>query len=189
MSLGSGNFRIVTIWRNDVVQNLPGVLVNTTTPAATNATTNLSMGGQFTIPANTLRVGSLYQITCNYVYLHTAAATPTITAELLINGTVIAQCTLVLTPISTASTFTGTIVYYVRCQALGSGTTGKVVCTADQKNSFVAFARPSIENPTGTATTDIDTTIARTLEGRIRMTTAVASNTLTVTQGFIEKVS
>lgn len=164
------------------------VASNTTMPAATNATTNLTCGGSFSIPANTLEAGAVYRVTGMYHYVHTAAVTPTITVEFLINAAVIAAVTLVLTPIATASNYTGTVQYILRCQTTGAG--GTCVVAGNNKNSFVTFARASIENiPTAApATTAIDTTVARTIELRMRMTTAVAANTLTVVHGFVEKL-
>lgn len=173
----------------DLAFQLKGLVAsNVTMPAATNATTNLTCGGAFSVPANTLVAGDVYRVTGMYHYVHTAAATPTITIEFLINAVVIAAVTLVLTPIATASNYTGTVVAYLRAQTTGAG--GTCVVALDQKNSFVAFARASIENaPTAApATTAIDTTVARTIELRMRMTTAVAANTLTVVHGFVEKL-
>lgn len=162
---------------------------NTTQPSASAATTNLSCGGSFSIPASTLGVGDVYRITGEYFYLHAAATTPTITMEFLLAGSVVAAVTLVNTPIATASNYTGTLIYTLRVQTTGAG--GTCAISLDQKNTYVTFARASIENvPVGSApgTTAINTTAANTIEARIRMTTAVASNTLTVTQGFIEKL-
>jgi hypothetical protein len=131
----------------------------------------------------------VYRVTGEYHYVHTAAATPTITIEFLINAAVIAAVTTVITPIATAANYTGTLVCTLRVQTTGAG--GTCVVNLNQKNSYVAFARASIENRPNTAapaTTAIDTTVSRTIELRMRMTTAVAANTLTVVHGFIEKL-
>jgi hypothetical protein len=167
------------------------VSVNATTPTATNATTNLSCGGSYTAPANTWRAGStLYRFTGVCVYDHAAAATPTITAELLINGVVVT--TLVMTPMNIARAFDLHVTGYIRCQSVGGA--GTVMCTIEQINSFAVQGAGSASHDhvigeRGTGTTVIDTTVSRSIEMRVRMTTAVASNTLTVTQGFIERLA
>lgn len=160
------------------------VASNTTIPTATNATTNLSAGGSYSIPAASLEAGSVYRTTCMYEYVHTAAVTPTITIEYLINAVVIAAVTLVKTPINAAATYSGTIHAYLRCQTTGAG--GTCVVSIDQKNTYETFALGAIQNALNAATTAIDTTVARTIELRLRMTTAVAANTLNITQGFVE---
>lgn len=174
----------------DLSFQLKGLVAsNTTMPAATNATTNLTCGGSFSIPANTLEAGAVYRVTGEWHYVHTAAATPTITIEFLINAVVIAAVTRVITPIATAANYTGTLIATLRCQTTGAG--GTCVVNLDSKDSVQTFARGSIENTPNTAapaTTAIDTTVARTIELRIRMTTAVAANTLTVVHGYIEKL-
>jgi hypothetical protein len=161
------------------------VSVNTTTPTATNAATNLSCGGSFTVPADTWRAGTLYRFTGYGVFVHTAAATPTITIELLINGAVVTGT--VLTPIATAATYTLDIVGYIRCQTVGAG--GTVVVAVSTNNTLTAVIAEQVGGTTGTGTTAIDTTVDRTIEMRCRMTTAVASNTLTVVQGFVERLA
>lgn len=181
-SLGSGNFRIVTIFRSDVVQNLPGITTTTANSAATNATTNLTCG-TFTIPANTLRVGSMYRFTAYATFLHTAATTPTLTLELLINAVVVDSA--VATFNGTATTYGVMLTGFITCRTTGAGGTVQANCII--VSSGVALASPA--GSQSTATDAIDTTVARSIEMRVRMTTAVASNTLTVTQAVIEKVN
>jgi hypothetical protein len=166
------------------------VAVNTTTPTATNATTNLSCGGSYSVPANTPRAGTLYRFNAVAVYDHAAAATPTITVELLINAAVVT--TLVITPMAVARAFDLHVTGYIRFQTVGAG--GTAMCTLEQVNSFAVQGAGSsshdhVIGDRGTATTAVNTTVARSIELRMRMTTAVASNTLTVTQGFIERLS
>lgn len=181
-SIGSGNFRIVTFHFQDVVQNLPGIIAIVANAAATNATTNLSCG-VFTIPANFNRVQSVYRFLAFFTFLHTAASTPTLTLELLVNGSVVDSC--VVTPIATATTFDGRACGLITIRTIGAGGTLQANCWIDGNVSLKTAAAGS----TSTATDAIDTTVSRSIEMRIRMTTAVASNTLTVTQGIIEKVN
>lgn len=151
--------------------------------AATNATTNLS-GGSFTVPAGSCRVGTVYRNTLAFLYTHTAATTPTLTAELLIAGAV-AQ-TAVFTPLAFAATFYGEVVALTTVRSLGAG--GTCVTAVQFKCGFGNTMPDTLAAGATVATTAINTTATQTIELRIRMTTAVASNTLTVSQGFTERL-
>lgn len=155
----------------------------TANTAATNATTNLS-GGSFAIPAGSSRVGTLYRNTLAFLYTHTAATTPTLTAELLIAGAV-AQ-TVVFTPLAFAATFYGEVVAITTIRSLGAG--GTCMVSAQFKCGIANSLGDALAGAGTVATTAIDTTASQTIELRIRMTTAVASNTLTVIQGFTERL-
>lgn len=151
--------------------------------AATNATTNLSCTGAPNILAGSTVVGSTFVPKGWFSFLHTAAATPTITAEVLVNAAVVA--TAILSPVSTAATFGGKVEGIVTIRTTGAG--GTAMAQVGFDNNF--FLANTIDNSVNTATFAIDTTVARSLELRIRMTTAVAANTLTVTNGYIERIS
>lgn len=159
------------------------VNVITTNPTATNATTNLSCGS-YTIPANTAREGTLYRLHGQYVFVHTAAATPTLTFEVLINGSVVE--TVVLTPVASAATYTGWFTATIRFLTVGAG--GTAMVTWVQNNDYESGVDGYTSSPT-TGTDAVNTTLSRSIELRMRMTTAVASNTLTVTQGYIERLA
>jgi hypothetical protein len=161
------------------------VSTNTTTPTATSATTNLSMGGSFNIPSNTARAGTIYRTTGQYVYVHTAAATPTLTFEILINSVVVSS--VVLTPVSVASTYTGWFESTIRFQTVGAA--GTAMVTWRQAGDMHTGYQNAITSSPTTATVAVDTTLVRSIQTRVRMTTAVASNTLTVTQGYIERLA
>jgi hypothetical protein len=161
------------------------VSANATSPTATNATTNLSCGGSFNIPANTVRVGTAYRLHGQYVYVHTAAATPTLTFEVLVAGAV--EQTVSLTPLSSASTYTGWFTAIIRFQTIGAG--GAAMITWQQASDMATGYQNAITCSPHTATDAVDTTVSCTIELRCRMTTAVASNTLTVVQGFIERLA
>lgn len=170
--------------RLDLDQMESGVFALTSNAAATNATTNLSVCSS-TIPANSLRVGSVYRMRGYFVFVHTAASTPTITIEVLINAAVVE--TLIVTPIATAATYRGRIEALMTCRTTGSG--GTVMVTIESISTAGSNASNQMAGTTGTATDAINTTVSRSLELRMRMTTAVASNTLTVIQGLMEKVN
>lgn len=182
-SLGSGNFRIITVWRNSVVQNLPGIIAIVANASASAATTNLSCG-TFTLPAGDMRVQGVYLFLAFFTFLHTAAATPTLTLELLVNGVVVD--TAVVTPQSQATTYAGRAYGMVTVRTTGSTGTIQANCWIE---SSLAAAGALSDGSTSTATDTVDTTVARSVEMRIRMTTGVASNTLTVTQGAIFKLN
>lgn len=151
--------------------------------SATAATTNLS-GGVYTAPAFSITAGAVYRATLYFFWTHLAAATPTLTAEFLINGAVVE--TVVLTPVAAAANYSGKIEALFTCRTTGAGGTAMVSV------QFLSNAGQDLVNvPIGslaTATDAIDTTADRTLELRVRMTTAVVANTLTVTQGFTERL-
>lgn len=157
--------------------------VTTSNSAATAATTNLTCTS-YTVPANSMSVGTLYRLTGWFVFDHTAAATPTITAELLLAGSAIES--VVLTPTSSAGLYSGKVEAVIACRTAGGAGTVK------GDIMFVSSAGTTAENclnsNRGTSTDAVDTTAANAIELRIRMTTAVASNTLTVVQGYTERL-
>jgi hypothetical protein len=164
-----------------------GVVVGlgATNPTATNATTNLSAGA-YTIVANTARVGTTYKAVIHFAFVHAAGATPTITAEwVLTGGTPTGLASFVITPTSTGGTYRGTIEGLLRFQTIGGSAGG--ISTVRTCNSFGNTGNDSTGGVDG-GFTGSDTTVTQTIEFRIRMTTAVASNTLTVQQAYIERV-
>jgi hypothetical protein len=175
----------VSIWRVVACERATVVQAITADASATNATTNLS-GGTHTILANTVRVGTVFRLTIFFAFDHAgAAATPTLTFEVLIAGVVERTC--VVTPVSTAGTYYGTAVAYMTVRTIG--TTGTVMISPIVTTGVGATIPEAIEGPTATSTDAINTTIDNTLQLRCRMTTAVASETLTVQQGFTERLT
>lgn len=185
-SLGSGNVLILWIRRADLAPGFDtggasAIIANAT---ATNAATNLTCCSM-TIPAGKLRVGSVYRFLGYFVAVKVGGtALPTYTCELLINAVVVAS--FVITPVATAATYTGTIIGWMTVRSIGAG--GTAMCHIQTQNDVGATIASQLGGNNGTTTVAIDTTVARTVEMRMRMTTAVASNVLTVTQGFPEKV-
>jgi hypothetical protein len=152
--------------------------------AATAAVTNL-VGATLNMPAGRFAVGQVWRLRAHFTYLHAAATTPTLTVELAVAGTAIVAA--VVTPVATATTFHGVIEGYFTVRTLGAAGTvmGSVHCTSH--GLTLANAGSDVAQVDTTADT-IDTTIAWLVELRVRMTTAVASNTLTLSQGWCEKV-
>lgn len=150
--------------------------------AATNAVTDLSCC-TFTYVGGSGVVGTTFTFQGWYSFLHTAAATPTLTAEIVVNGAVVA--TAILTPVSAAATFSGRIDGILTIRTTGAGGTAMAQVHFDANHSAVN----SVDGSVNTATFAIDTTVNRTLQLRVRMTTAVAANTVTVTNGLIDRLS
>lgn len=157
------------------------------TPITANAqavalTTNLSCTGSQSLGANVAVVGTTLHLSGWYSFLHTAAATPTLTAEVVVAGVV--RATAILTPVSAAATFSGRIDGVITVRTTGAGGTAMAQVHFDANHSAVN----SIDGSVNTATFAINTTIANSVELRVRMTTAVVGNTLTVTNGAIERL-
>ncbi len=149
--------------------------------AATNATTNLSCG-TFTTVADSLVVGSTFKFTGYFTYVHTAVTTNGIIAELLVNGAVVATATTAIS--ATAITFSGIVEGYLTIRTTGASGTALPAVRVDH------LLLP-VNGQNGSAVTTaftFNTTVTRSLEMRIRMAGATLSNTLTVTNGFIERL-
>lgn len=117
-----------------------------------------------------------------FTYLHTAAATPTLTFELAVAGTAVVA--LVVTPVATASTYHGCAECVFTVRTVGAGGTLMGAIQVDAP----LLTTPVVPAQVDTTADTIDTTIARLVEFRCRMTTAVASNTLTLAQGYCERL-
>lgn len=146
---------------------------------ATAAVTNL-VGASWASPANAFKLGQVWRFSCWAKFLHTAATTPTLTLELAVGG--VAFVTALLTPPATAATFVGRLEGLLTVRA--AGVSGSIVTAVEG-----LFSNPSIFGSANLgAAAGFDTTSAKLVELRVRMTTAVASNTLTLTQGMVERV-
>lgn len=159
-------------------------LPKTANSAASDATTNLSCC-TFTHSAGTLRVGSTFLYTGWYVFTHAAANVPTLTAELLINGAVVSAC--ILTPQTLAATFTGIVQAIFTVRSIGAA--GTVMIQMLNWGPAQVQASTVSGGSNDTATDAIDTTVNRSSELRIRMTTNPAgADTLTVTHGYVQRL-
>lgn len=151
---------------------------NLSTTTINAATTDILVGGTTLIfPANSLVIGAIYRFSAYFDFVHTAAATPVLQVGFGVNGVPTYQS---LTPASTAATFSGKIEGYARF----TGPNWRI--------------NHAIMNPSGLTITDqiggftnlpaVDATVQNTLDFRIRMATAVASNSLLVYNGCIEQL-
>lgn len=163
----------------------PSVAVDVLTAnnAATNSASNMSFTVH-TVEANDWNAGTLFRLSGHFLFEHTAAATPTLTAELLVGGSVVE--TAVLTPFSTALTYAGKVEAIVCCRSTGSPGTMKT--DLQFHASAGVNSHQALVGSLTVANNNLTTTVSRELRLRIRMTTAVASNTLTVVQGYTERL-
>jgi hypothetical protein len=154
-----------------------------TNAAATAATTNLTCVS-YTVPAGVARVGTLYRFTGWFKYTHDVGTTPEVVAELLLDGVVIETAS-----VRPFASFTGSgkveAVVCFRTIGVGGTLKGDLMFAS---NMGVTTDYALIGNIT-TSTDAVDTTGARTFLLRIRMSTAAASNTLTVVQGYPERLA
>ncbi len=150
----------------------------------TALTTNL-VGASLNAPANFLKAGQVWAFRSPFTFLHTAAATPTLTVELAVAGVAIVAA--VVTPVATAATFHGLLEAFFTVRAVGVA--GSVCGAVFVRSHGLTLANAGADPAQVDTTPDaIDTTIARLVELRARMTTAVASNTLTLSQGWVERL-
>jgi hypothetical protein len=158
--------------------------IQTASAAQTNSTTNITVTS-VAPSANSWEAGTVWKLQGFFTYLHTAAATPTITVELLIGG-VVAQ-TVESTPASSAGTFGARVEGTIVCRTTGAGGTAmaSLLLLADFGTNLGNTVMASHDNTTSA----LNTTGAVTLLLRVRMTTAVASNTLTVIEGYATRLA
>lgn len=162
----------------------PAVTVRTSNLSASAATTNLVCTSR-SVAANDWAVGSLYRLTGWFKYVHTATVTPRLNAELLLDGAVVE--TAVLEPWASAGTYSGRIEAVATCRSTGATGTlkGEVMFVSNSAGT----PDWALHGSTTTTSHTLNTTAIRTLALRIRMQTAEASNTLTITQGYTERLS
>jgi hypothetical protein len=164
------------------LQNAIGAALLTNQVAAA-AVTNL-VGASFSAPPGSLRVGEVYLLRCAFTFLHTAAATPTLTVELVAGGVVVASA--VLTPISVATTFSGWAEAYFTVRSIGASDTimPAIHCQAQGLTQANDWGGGVVD----VAADTVSDASALLFQLRMRMTTAVAGNTLTISQGWPERV-
>ncbi len=154
--------------------------------AVTNATTNI-IGATLPNPANFLKVGQVWLLAAPVAFLHTAAVSPTVIFELVYGATVIAAVPTI-TPVGTAGTFSGIVEGTFTVRTLGA--TGTVMGYAEAR----VFGLQTANTWGGgalcqTTATTVDTTATNAIVLRARMGSAVASNTLTFSQGWVQRLA
>lgn len=156
----------------------------------TNSTANLSLG-TFTVPANGWAVGDIYQFEALVHASRGATATAAnLVIELLINAVVIRTTTLAIS--TTASTNRAAhVLGSINCLSLGATGSAQVVQLVYHDITGTANAvsrdlQPAPGTASPTATT-VDTTVARSIELRARMSAAVAALTIYATQASLTR--
>jgi hypothetical protein len=157
--------------------------ISTANSALTFSTSNITVTS-VAVAANDWKVSSLYRMTGWWKYTHAAGATPRLIAELLVGASVIESVELEPFPSFTGS---GQVQAVICCRTTGAGGTIK------SEVMFISNMGPSTDwtniGTTTTATDAINTTIANTITLRMRMVTAIAANTLTLVQGYTERLN
>lgn len=154
-------------------------------PQVTANVTNLSPG-VLTIAANTTLVGDYYHSHLAWELIHTAAATPQLICECLYNGVVVTSRTV--TPVAVAGTYHGSFDCWWRFSAIGGAGVGTGRVAIQSSNDLGSTLSGRLSSDAATNSTTVDTTASQTLEFRCRMVTAVASNTLSLFNAYIEKL-
>lgn len=163
--------------------------ISAVTNATTNiiaVTTNIPVYASFTVPPT-------FRLSAYFMYNHTAAGTPLIQVQLVLNGTATPGSgttieSVQITPVSTAAAFGGKLEAVCSLRTAGaSGTMSRwLACFNNFGNATLEY---NAINDGGSVTdVAINTTVANSLSLRIFMVTAVASNTLTVVDGFVEQL-
>lgn len=149
--------------------------------AATALTTVLT-GATWTMPANFASAGTSIRVKVYYRFVKTTTP-PTLTCNLNVGGSSVAS--FIITSISSATTSGGWIEGTITIRTLGATGTlmSQMVGSNDHGITAATNWNPQIVN---IATSVIDTTAAKVISLTMFMTTVVASNVLTISQGTVE---
>lgn len=159
----------------------PIVANQTATAVATNMT-----NGAFSILANLLAVGTTYRGRQWLNFVRAAVGSQTIIAEILVAGTVRATATVTL-PVNSV-TYGAWIDADFTCRTTGAAGTG--ACSISiQIGNGAAANQSGLANTAAGTFASLNTTIANNLEVRCRMSAANAGDTITLFQGYYERLS
>jgi hypothetical protein len=163
--------------------DLIGILVALTGASLSTTSNNNLSAGAYPIAANVTRVGSMYRAVMFFGFSHfSATTTPTVIIEWLHGGTV--QLTATLTPTAATGVHSCRVEAYFRFTAIGASGAGVAIIRVDDKSGSTPDFTTQLSNATGA----LDTTVVQNLELRIRMTSVVASNTLTLDHATLERI-
>jgi hypothetical protein len=126
----------------------------------------------------------MYRVRVHYRFVKTTSP-PTLTCNLNFGGASVAQ--IIITSVSSATTSGGWLEGTITCRTTGSGGTimSALVGSNDHGITSAVNWNPELVN---IATSSADTTAANVVSLDMKMTTGVASNTLTISQGVVELV-
>lgn len=160
-----------------------GVFSLVASQAATAAVTVL-VGATYSVPANSAAIGTVYRIRVWYRFVSTVSP-PTLTFRLTVAG--VAVATIVVTSVSAAATAGGLLEGEITIRTTGAGGTLMAALVCSNNHGITNATNWNAQNVT-ISTAAIDTTAANIIEIDAKMTTAVAANTLTLSQGTVELV-
>lgn len=149
----------------------------------TNSNAGITGAQSAALPSAALKQGELYRLWFSWAFVHTAAATPQLQFTLGILGV---DLSLTVTPIATAATYFGEC--EGRFTVVTTGTGGTV-----RRALFVRGYGIQAANQWGggasvdVANVTVNQNVASNLTLRANMVTAVAGNTLTLSQGTCER--
>lgn len=165
-----------------------GLVASATNLTLTASTANLSLAN-FTVRANSWAVQDTYLLWARLVASRGATATAAnLVVEMLVNGAVVRTHTLAI--ITTSGTNRSTDIRgLITCRSIGAGGSVQTELRAYHDITGTANAMTRALDPAPTtahpATSALDTTAARTLELRARMSAAVASLTIYATHAGV----
>jgi hypothetical protein len=148
-------------------------------PTVTNATTVIT-AASFTVPAGVSAVGQVWKARCEFEFIGTAAP-PILRCDLAIGGSLKAR--IDVTPIANNGTYSGWVEAYYTIM-----TTAELRCSIHCRaaDNLQAELWGGSDVETGASPITVANAQAITLE--MSMLTAVLANTLTVPQGWVERV-
>lgn len=149
----------------------------------TNSTAGITGAQSAALPSGALKQGELYRLWFSWAFVHTAAATPQLQFTLGILGV---DLSLTVTPVATAGTFFGECEGVFTVVTVGaSGTVRRALFVRgygiQAANQWGGGASVDVANVT------VNQNVSGSLNLRANMVTAVASNTLTLSQGCCER--
>lgn len=167
-----------TVGAHSIAMDAQALLAN---QAATNATTVL-VGATWTSQSSIFSVGSQIRLRMKFVVAKTTSP-PTLTFQVKVAGS--SQASVVVTQISSVVAGGGWVEGVVTIRTVGAGGTAVATIVGGHSQGLTSGVDTSF-SLVNTATFAIDTTATKLFELVGFMTTAVASNTLTIPEGNVE---
>lgn len=150
---------------------------------AAGATTVL-VGPTHTFLANTLGAAQVYRWRASFRYVRVGTAAMNLNFVLRIAGA--AAVTLAVVTPTVAGTYDGFVEAYLTVRTIGN--TGTAMCSIHVDAGNTTQAQHFGGHLTDISVDGIDTTQNRTIDVTANMSTGTASNVLTLSQGFVDRV-
>ncbi len=175
----------------DVLQNktilvsgnniISGGYYSLTTNQAVTALATVLTGATWTMPANFAVVSMVLHLRATYRFVKTLSP-PTLVANLTVAGVSVA--TFTVANASSATTSGGEVEATITI--VSTGATGSLMSALLGGNNHGSTAADNNPMTVNIATTAINTTITNAIALTLNMGTAVASNTITISQGYVD---